>query len=143
MLQNCPPGCPCSRYNMMKRLLGCLSSGQNVVICSLGFLSISSNVVKCLLGCPSGGQNTIKCPTTFCSLVPHSVPQVRFFSLFFYYFHPCPSNILSLPLTSNDFFHLKRYSRKSGNFTDCVKLTCSLFPPTPPIRVRCTVFCRH
>ncbi len=49
-LQKCPLGCPDGKYNMMKRLLGC----------------------------PSDGQNAIKCLTTSCTLVPYSIHQVPF-----------------------------------------------------------------
>ncbi len=61
---------------MMKHLLGCSSTGWNVV--------------KCPLARPSGEYKGGTCLTTFCTLVPHPIQQVPF-----YYFRPFPSNILS------------------------------------------------
>ncbi len=34
--------------------------------------------MKCLLGCPSSGQNVVKCLMTFCMLVPHHIQQALF-----------------------------------------------------------------
>ena len=78
-----PPQCPHvlkehwkKKENMIKCPLWCPSSGENLLKCPLTCFSSGENVMKCLLF-----------TVNFCSLVP-----------LLYYFHPCPSNILSPPL---------------------------------------------